>query len=300
MKLLIIAILVFILFLIIRPYVQKYDSVLLYTGGLGSGKSLVSSGMATRLLRKNRAKVRWHNFKQRFKRRSQRNYKPLPLLYSSIPIRISKKEWSTILDPETLLLGKGVVEKSVIFIDEVSLYIDQMTTKYVNSDNLEEFITLARHYTKGGYVVLNSQSSNKCNFHIRYCVNNIINLFDFNKFLFLYWVKVRNISNAEDITTIEEGNKEDNYSVLFGLLPIFTKRYDTYCYSERYNSVPMQSPLSRKSYKVNKLFRKPNAKITAMTSDVDDSDSQQMAQNLNEFDKKIEQYIIEDGVMKKY
>lgn len=271
MKLLLIAVLIFILYLIIKPYVQRYDSVLLYTGGLGSGKSLISSGMATRLLRKNRAKVKWHNFRQRFKPKAKRNIKPMPLLYSSIPLRVSKKEWATLLDPETLVLGKGVVEKSVIFIDEVSLYIDQMTTKYCNSDNLEEFITLARHYTKGGYVVLNSQSSNKCNFHIRYCVNNIINLFDFHKFLCFYWVKVRNISNAEDITTIEEGNKEDNYSTLFGILPIFVKRYDTYCYSERYKSVPLQKTTCRKNYKVYKLFRKPSDKVTPLTTDIEET-----------------------------
>lgn len=266
MKIIIIIIVAFILYRVIKPYVQRYDSVLLYTGGLGSGKSLISSSMAIRLLRKNRLKVKLHNLAQRFKKKNKRDYKPKPLLYSSIPLRISKNDWSISLDPKTPLLNLGVVEKSVIYIDEVSLYIDQMTIKYCNSDNLEEFITLARHYTKGGYIVLNSQSSNKCNFHIRYCVNNIINLFDFKKIWRFYFVKVRNISNAEDITTIEHGNKEDNYSTLFGFIP-FRRRYDTYCYSERYNTVPKQTIDQFNQYKVNRLFTKPDEKIESKTTD---------------------------------
>lgn len=52
-----------IIWFVIKPYVMSYDTVLSFTGGLGSGKSLISTQMAVRLLRKNRWKVRFHNLR---------------------------------------------------------------------------------------------------------------------------------------------------------------------------------------------------------------------------------------------
>ena len=50
-----------IIWIVIKPYVMSYDTVLSFTGGLGSGKSLISTQMSVRLLRKNRWKVFFHN-----------------------------------------------------------------------------------------------------------------------------------------------------------------------------------------------------------------------------------------------
>lgn len=58
MELLIILLILVIVFLIVKPYFIHYDTVLLFTGGLGSGKSLVSSGFAIKLLKKNRLTIK--------------------------------------------------------------------------------------------------------------------------------------------------------------------------------------------------------------------------------------------------
>lgn len=262
----IIAIILFVI--IVKPYFIHYDTVILFTGGLGSGKSLVSSQLAYRLLKRNRLKVWWYNIKP-----WHRVKKPKPLMYSSIPFRISRKEWATQLTASHMLMTAHITPMSVVFVDEISLFLDQMTIKFPASENVEEFATLFRHYTKGGYLVMNTQNSNKVNFHFRYCVNEALNLMHFKKWLpflpLFYTVKVRNISLADDIKTIEEGNKEDNMSTLFGLMPIFCKRYDTYCFSERYRTVPKREDKIYHKYKTCKIMKCPNTKVSAMTTTVD-------------------------------
>lgn len=88
--LLIIAV-VLILIWWIKPYIIHYDTVISFTGGLGSGKSLISTQMAVRLLKKNRWKVRFNNWKHPFNKAKQI---AKPVLYSSIPLRVSRKEWA--------------------------------------------------------------------------------------------------------------------------------------------------------------------------------------------------------------
>ena len=43
-----------IIFFIIKPYFIKYDTIIAFTGGLGSGKTYLSVKYALRLLRINR------------------------------------------------------------------------------------------------------------------------------------------------------------------------------------------------------------------------------------------------------
>ncbi|MGM9645950.1 MAG: hypothetical protein ACI3XS_04620 [Eubacteriales bacterium] len=275
MELLIILLILVIVFLIVKPYFIHYDTVLLFTGGLGSGKSLVSSGFAIKLLKKNRLKVKmynllpWHKYK-----------KPKPLLYSSIPFRVSRKEWATQLTKEHMLLQASVVPKSVLFCDEISLFLDQMTVKFPASDNVEEFATLFRHYTQGGYLIMNTQNSNKVNFHFRYCVNEALNLMHFKKWLpflpLFYTVRVRNISLADDIKTIEEGNKEDNMRIMFGLMPLGFKHYDTYCYSDRYRTVPERHDKIYRRLKSCLLMKCPSSRVKALTTDKDPEDENEI------------------------
>lgn len=264
-----IALTVIILFFIfVKPYIIHYDTVILFTGGLGSGKSLVSSSIALKLLKKNRFKVWWYNIKP-----WHRKKKPKPLLYSSIPFRISRKEWATQLTASHMLMTAQISPMSVVFVDEISLFLDQMTIKFPASDNVEEFATLFRHYTKGGYLVMNTQNSNKVNFHFRYCVNEALNLMHFKKWLpflpLFYTVRVRNISLADDIKTIEHDNKEDNMRLLFGFMPLFRRHYDTYCFSDRYRTVPARREKIYSKLKTCKLLKCPNTKVTPCTTSVD-------------------------------
>lgn len=259
---LIIAVVAFVLWLIFKPYVMNYDTVVSFTGGLGSGKSLISTQTAIKLLRKNRLKVFFHNIRHPRKKIER------PLLFSSIPLRVSRREWACALTQEHLTLESRLPEKCVVFIDEIDGYASQFDFKQANIiQNFDEFCRFFRHYTKGGYLVCNTQATDNLVLQIRRRMNTVYNLMHFKKWFWLFYtVKVRNISISEEIKTIEEENVEDNMQTLFGMLPIFCRRYDTYCYSERYSTVPRAQNKRYKRLKTNAYIKCPTEKRFAHTT----------------------------------
>lgn len=251
-------ILVVVLF---KTYNRKYDTVIAYTGGLGSGKSMLSTETAIQLLRRNRRKIwRYNIFHPKDK-------KQRPLLYSNIPIRISKKEWAEVLTAEHLLLRARIREKSVVYIDEVGSFANQFQFRDQNIQIFDEFIRFFRHYTKGGYLVVNDQCSENIVLQIRRRINTVFNLMHFKPRLWLFYtVRCRNMSISEEIKTVEQQNTEDNAKVVFGFLqPKW--RYDTWCYSERYNSVPDVPLNPHVALKTNRLLRLPTKPLKALTND---------------------------------
>lgn len=252
----------------IKPYIISYDTVLLFTGGLGSGKSLLSSTYALILLRKNRFKVWLYNLMPWHWRKKR----PRPMLYSSIPFRISRKEWALQLTPEHLLLHKRLIDRSVVYLDELDSFANQFDFKNQPIlENFNEYMRLFRHYTRGGYMVTNTQASDNCVLQIRRRINTCFNLMHFKKwFFFFYTVKIRNISLSEELKTIEEGNVEDNMSTKFGVLPVFMRHYDTYCYSDRYSTVPYEGERMYTALKTNVLIECPRKAPESKTKKTDE------------------------------
>lgn len=251
----------------LKPYIIHYDTVLLFTGGLGSGKSLLSSEYALKLLRKNRFKVWLHNLMPW----NWHKKKPRPLLYSSIPFRVSRKEWAIRLTPDHLLLQKAMVEKSVCYLDELDSFANQFDFKLDPIlNNFNEYCRLFRHYTRGGYLVTNTQASDNCVLQIRRRINTCLNLMHFKKhFWIFYTVKIRNISLTEELKTVEEGQAEDNMDTKFGILPIFCRHYDTYCYSDRYATVPFEAEERYTQLKTNVLIECPRTAPESKTNKTD-------------------------------
>lgn len=246
--------LVLLWFFIVKPMRIKHDTCVLYVGGLGSGKTRISVSKAKSLTRRQRRKVRFHNFfhpKDKWQK---------PLLYSNIPIRLSAREYSVVIDDLTPVLATRVVPRSVVFFDEVSLWLDQMTVKPKNAQQIEEFCTLFRHYTQGGFLVLNTQNTAKVNFHIRYCLNRAYHLAEFRKFLCFYWVKCRDLSLIDDEKSVNIGSLTDSYKTLFGIFP-FRKDYDSYCYSDRVSDTPLQSEKKFTCLKTNHIARAPSVDV---------------------------------------
>lgn len=256
-----------LLFFFLKPYFLKYDTILAFSGGLGAGKTYLSVINARVLLFKNRSKVRIYNMFHK------KHRLPIPLLYSNIPVRISKHEWSSILTDDILLLQKRIPEKSVVLIDEIDSFANQFEYRNPNlcrssdvdgSGAFDEFIRFFRHYTKGGYLVCNTQCSENIVLTVRRRLNKVYNLMDcrfFPNVWFLprvvYAVKCRNVCVSEEIKTIEDQNLEDEYKTVIGFVP-FLKLYDTYCYSDRYLRVPKECPEWWKQYKTNVIMECPD------------------------------------------
>ena len=146
-------ILLFVAIKLIKPYFPHQETIKAYTGGLGSGKSLFSVKEARKLYFKNCRKVRWYN-------RFHKNKRPMPKLYSSIPMRISRKEYAEVLTHRHLLLWEKIEPRSVVFIDEIGAFASQFDfNNPLIKKNFDEFIRFFRHYTRGGYMVVNDQCS---------------------------------------------------------------------------------------------------------------------------------------------
>ena len=275
MSVIVIVIIICVVLWFIRSYRLRYDTVIAFTGGLGSGKTYLSVSTSIKLLKRQRFKVAIHNFLEKIKGILIKAYVPdfweRPLLYSSIPVRISKKEWAVMLKEEHLLLTKKIVPRSIVLIDEIGAWAKQFDYGLPNiQDNFDEFVRFFRHYTLGGYLVCNDQCSENIVLYVRRRLNTVFNLMDFTKYLGVaYTVRVRNITISEEIKTIEELDKEDNMSILFGLFPFF-KHYDTYCYSERYNSVPSWAERLYSRYKKNVLLACPSRRISKKTNGSED------------------------------
>lgn len=239
-----------------RLYVLKIDNTMMFTGAPGTGKTNEMINMALKLYRRTKFKVKIHNWLYRKKQWEQ------PKLYSNIPIRINKKEWSIDLKIEHLLLTERQNNRSITVITEIGKVASQYDWQNLNvQDNLNDYISLYRHYTLGGYFLCDDQSSDNVAVNIRRRLGTVVNMLHFRKFLIIYWVKMRNITISEDIKTIEDDSAETNMRWRFGLFPLFQKKYDTYSFSNRYLTVPSGTLTFHSQYKINKITSIPMATL---------------------------------------
>lgn len=266
----IILVIAFVVYLFIKPYIIQHDTIVLYTGGNGSGKSLFSVRDTLRCLRRLRWKVRFHNFFERINPikaikvclgKYEYDLFDKPVVYSTIPLRINRREWSRQLKVEHLMLQEKLPLHSVVFIDEINLLISQMDYKCKGEKALNEFVTLFRHYTRG-FMILNTQNLSKVHWIFRYCCNEAINLSECKKIPFFYPLiftsKVRKITLGDDIKSVETDDATDKPRVY--MLRSLIKHYDTYCFGERYDTVPYDIYSEFSRYKTND-FRSIDCKI---------------------------------------
>lgn len=283
---------VVLVILVIKPYFIKYDTVVAYTGGLGSGKSFMSTLTARRELRKNRFKTKLYNIKAFIKRKERL---PMPLLYSSIPIRISQHEMSAVLTADMLTLQEGFVKGSIVFIDEVDVFANQFAfgnhnviecqskkdikAKQEGVDNydsglFDEEIRLFRHlYSSRACeckLIVNTQATSNITTIIRRRMNTVFVLSRFRKwripfislFFVPYSVEVRNIVITDEITNTSSGSAEDDMRVHIGLIPR-KALYDTHCYRHRADTIPVENdPNTWERLTTERLLKCPIDKLT--------------------------------------
>ncbi len=293
MLIIVILIVLVVLFFILRPYFRKYDTVVAYTGGLGTGKSFLSTETAEVLIRKARSKTRWYNLIPWHKEKQ-----PMPELYSSIPVKykvgLFKTRYALKLYPEHLTLQRNIIPGSVVFLDEIDVFcnqygltnpniIDTSTKKDVlrrreiqgtgertpDTGLVDEEIRLFRHLfanMKTGVepkLVVNSQATSNIITVIRRRMNTVYVLSTFRKwglpFLpkFIYTVKCRNITITDEITNTSAENTEDNMRLIIGFLPLFYRRYNSHCYHGRAETIPFTDEQKWSRMMTERLMRCP-------------------------------------------
>lgn len=227
------------------------DNVICFTGGLGSGKTAFSVESAIKLLKHNR-----------------KNGNKDALLYTNIPVRISRKEISERLTNDIIFRRKKIPVGSVVLIDEVSTYIDNMNYRGKNVKNMEKFFRFYRHYTKGGYLIINDQSISNVQAYIRRRVNRFYILMNSTKLIKLHWSECITALNTDDSQQKEDTGERTPIMIgYFGLI----RHYDTYCYSEKVAKLDTAPSYRWEKQKINKILEMPIKDIETLESN-DDGD----------------------------
>lgn len=288
----------------IKPYNLVFDVICIFCGGMGSGKTLNGVNRAIKKYNENCCIVKRknkridlindlrciHNFITSIiykiglkftdrpvkvpKYLDKKEHLQKPLLYSNIPIRIGRKNMSTELKVEHILLGRHIIDMSVVFIDEVSDFLGAWDYKNENlksHGSVEEFFRLFRQYTHNGAIFMTDQNIDQIAKVVRNKIAFVYQLQGFRSiFGILGYTNVRHNAVSFDdsgVLNVSEGNFEDSTSKLFVWL-LGRKKYDTFAYSDRYNTVPYQKELEYelKNFKTNHKLTLPTEKVESLTS----------------------------------
>lgn len=283
--LIIIAIVLVVGFFVIQPYRLRYDTICSFTGGLGSGKTFLSVETAIFLWKRNVKRTKRYNFFRR-----KKNKLPLPLLYTSIPVRIKKPlfrkpVYSQVLTEDMLTLQTRIVPGSVVMLDEVDVFASQWSlangniieipnkkdleekrkgTQEFDTGLFDESIRLWRHMNSSkaceARLICNSQATSNITTIIRRRMNVVFVLANkhFVKLPFgfaLFWCDCRNITITDEITNMNNGNTEDNTRKLFRF--VHGRKYDTHCYEERAKTIPIDEGETWQGLKTFRLLKCP-------------------------------------------
>ena len=224
----------------------KVGAIALVTGGVKTGKSAVSVGIA--LSNYKRSVFNWKisciltKFVNCFKKREKRYSMPeRPLLYSNIPLRYVNY---IPLTTEHLLRQKRLAYKSVVLIDEASLVADSMLVKN-NVVNLELllFFKLFGHETKGGLAVVNSHNITDLHFALKRTTSQYFYIHHLTKFIpFFVCASMREERFSDDNSVVNVYQEDLEESLKLYLMPkkVF-KKYDSYCFSALTDDLPVDT-----------------------------------------------------------
>lgn len=283
-------IVIYYLWKFFSPYFVRITHIFYVSGSPGTGKDVLCSKYALAryklAIRKYRFEVFVNKFKNLFKSKVKKVKfdKEKPILMSSIPLLIGwrkvkvkgklfKKRIPIIskeIDLEVLLLQKRLPEYSVVYISDINRFINQWSYKNINiQENVSEFISEFRHYTKGGYFIANSQASSQVAKEVRNTFGKVRNLLSFKRFLFFFYkIEGRTITLSEDVLSVEQGDadkKNINSTNIYGFLNPFIYRYDTYAYYGRITEMDFTRSKNYITTNTNYFFDLPKKKIEPLT-----------------------------------
>ena len=237
MELLVIIGIAILLYHLYKKYfkIVSTGSMVCVTGGVKSGKTTFSLWLALRKYRRNLIGVYLRNFLRKVliklfpKKLAHVEMEEKPLFYTVIPVKFPH----VLLTDELILREERFAYKSVIWIDEASLFADSQAYKnhYVNR-RLNLLNKLIAHETRGGAIVYNTQSIDDLHFSVRRCLSEVYYVHDTAKFIpFFLCSTVREERYCES-GNITQYNEDVADSLKRVLIPkSIWKKFDCYCYS---------------------------------------------------------------------
>ena len=228
---LIIGLIIFI-FIFIKTKMIKVPNVFLITGAVKTGKSLASIPIVKRKYRS--AKIKYFIKKYIFFKDVEK-----PMLFSNIHLRKIKYN---LLSLDVIKRTKRVPYGSICFIDEASLLADSMSYKNEKlNEEINLFLKLFGHETRGGYLIMNTQSISDLHYGIKRCINSYLWIHSRIKLPFITILKVRELIYSDDSTTsinVASRDVEDDLKLMFVLNRNY-KYYDAFCYSIFTDNLPI-------------------------------------------------------------
>lgn len=215
--------LVLFIFIYIRYFRVKVplQTVNFYSGGLGSGKTLLATNRAVKIYK---SSVFKHKVTKLLSYITFGLVKvsPISYIYSNYPIKLNNRDYSRVLKREHLLGVEKLPEFCVVVIDEASSIFPNQARKsdLEVSYNFRWF----RHFVDGTMILVD-QSIGSIDIEIRRRVNLVYLLSNFSKFWRIYSFEIRKVVYAEDIV-VNTNNINDmvvnRYYGIFG-----KKRYNS-------------------------------------------------------------------------
>lgn len=237
LKIILIGVAILIVYLTIKHIgKQPKDSIVMFNGPVGCGKTSTGLYVSLAELRKKQKKTK---FKNKIRKLLKKKEIEIPYIYSNIPLYdIEYKEFTI----EHLMREKRFDYNSVTFLNECSLIADSMLAfnigkdearRFVN-DQLKLFCKLIRHETKGKGIcmVLDTQNPNDLALAGDRVLSTTNIILDWINWIpFVRPVKIRQIIiNMEDVkNNFNEDTREDNSKWILVPKSIF-KKYNSYCY----------------------------------------------------------------------
>ena len=241
--------------------VPRLGALTLVNGGVKTGKTALAVHLSIRYYKRALFVWRIKNFiikvlkKCRIKKFVNMPYAEKPLLYSNIPI--GKIDYVPLTN--NLLQRKTrFAYKSVIFIDEMSLVADSMMYKDMDlNERLMFFHKLIGHSTRGGKLIVDTQSINDLHMSTERTLSSYIYIHHMIKLPFFCIMKIRE-ERFSDIkgSCVNVYNEDVEDSMKTYLMPksVF-KRYDQYAFSYLTDDLPVETKTVRvKKLKANKIL----------------------------------------------
>lgn len=213
--------------------VPKVGAVALVTGAVKSGKSTFSFILAYRNFKKRHR--RWYFRKIIFRANEEE-----PLFYSNIPVKI--KHYVP-LSLDMIRRKTRLNYGSVTWLDEASLIADsQLWKDQLINEEIQLFMKLYGHETKGGILIYNTQSYQDLHYGFARCTSQIFFVHHTTGWLpFLGISKVRElVANVNDntINVVDKDLEED--LLPFWFLKTVYKKFDCYAFSYLTDDLPRE------------------------------------------------------------
>lgn len=219
----------------VRAEKIPHNTIMLFTGSLGCGKTYLAVERARAAYRKQFNRHKWQKRLPFLKYIFKGSEHPATL-FSNIPVKLPYGGISTPFTKEHLMMRENLPEKCVVLLDEFGQMCSQweFDNPYV-MENVQSFVRFFRHFTDGRMYLTDQMSSSLVK-PVRDRVGIIYYLHDFHRWLGLpfYYVTTVPLLSVEDTNTEIDDSLERYF---FGFLPYpwqRKKKYQSRVYKRLY------------------------------------------------------------------